>query len=139
MLRFRDVLRAESVATAMSMVDVMDYTAPAADQVRRRLSRLGREMADDGFDFRPVDAKSEGDAALVIVRETPGRKNPGPPAFNAMFLILRDEGWRLSPEPTKYEKIRGLTAVQAASFEALDRWFQYRKADLKMEARELGK
>lgn len=131
--RFRDALRAEMVPAALFMLDEVNYGSPAAEQVRLRIKRLAEEVARGGYDFKPIDQHIEADCAAVIVRENPGQ--PGPAQFAAFYLIHRGDGWKLSPEPASFERMLRLTSAQATTFRVLERWFQLRKADLKLEER----
>lgn len=131
--RFRDVLRAEMVPTALFMIDDLNYGSPAAEQVRQRMTRLAEEMAKKTYDFKPVDEQVQDGCAAVIVRENFLRTGPG--QYTAFFLVERDGMWKIAPEPTDYNRFLSLSPAQATTFRVLERWFQLRKADLKVEER----
>lgn len=130
---FRATLRAQAVSDALFFIDVVDYGTPAAEQVRFRIRQLAESMASGAYEYKPVEELAIDDCAAVIVRENPNRT--GPAAYGLYYLIKRDERWKISPEPQNYQKILGLTAAQGKTFLALDRWFQLRKADFKLEER----
>ena len=130
---FRATLRAQAVSDALFFIDEVNYGTPAAEQVRFRIKKLADEMAGGAYDYKPVEEQIQDDCAAVIVRENPNR--PGPAVYGLYFLIKRDERWKISPEPQNYQKILGLTAAQGKSLLALDRWYQLRKADLRLEER----
>ncbi len=130
---FRATLRTEDVSTALFLLDEVDYSSPAAGQLRLRMKRLSDDMTRGGYDFRPVEELVRDGCAAVIVRETTGQATGG--QFAVFYLIQRNSGWKLSPEPAQFERINGLTAAQRMTFHSLEKWFQLRKADLIVEDR----
>ena len=56
--------------------------------------------------------------------------------FALFYLMHRETGWKLSPEPTRSERFTGLTPAQSTTFKVLEKWFLLRKADLIVEERQ---
>lgn len=129
--QFRAALISGMVPAARFQIDEISHGTPAGDFYRQRISRLSAEMAGGGFDFKPVEESTRQDCAVVIVQENPSRG--GPAQYSAIWLIRREVGWKISPEPWNYQRIAGLAAAQLATFQSLDQWCQIRRGELKAE------
>lgn len=129
--QFRAALVSGMVPAARFQIDEISHGTPAGDFYRQRISRLSADMSGGGFDFKPVDESVRQDCAVVIVQENPARG--GAAQYSAIWLIRRDVGWKISPEPWTYQRIAGLTAAQLGTFQSLDQWCQIRRGELKAD------
>jgi hypothetical protein len=96
------------------------------------LSWLDDLLASDDNDFISptwcVDAKTEGDAAAVIVATL---KKRGPLDLDPCYLIRRDSKWLILPEHTRIEVARGAVPEPTMKgLETLKAWYDARKKEI---------
>jgi hypothetical protein len=128
--QFHDVLQADMINVAVFSLDEIQYGTPAATVIRQNVAQLSKSMTTGGYDFTIVDHKIDQNTAVVLVQESPVKQQA--PSYKSIFLIRRNDIWKIAPRIFKYDSILGLTRAQAKQFSGLEHWFHLKRADLKI-------